>query len=274
MRILILVAALFAPLPAAADRVLSVGGAVTEIVYALGQEDRLVGRDTTSTWPEAARDLPDVGYMRRLSPEGVLSLSPDLILAEEGSGPPETVQLLREAAIPFVEIPDGFDREAVLDKIRAIAAALGVEERGATLAHDVGRALDAAAAAGADAAHPKVMFVMSVQGGRILAAGRETAADGIIRLAGAQNAMTAFEGYKQLTDEAVIAAAPDAILMMDRNGSTELVERVQSHPAMKITPAGRAGAVIRMDGLYLLGFGPRTADAARELSLKLAALGG
>ena len=81
----------------AADRVLSVGGSVTEIVYALGEGDRLVARDSTSSFPDSAVKLPDVGYMRALAPEGVLSVNPDLIIAEEGSGPQETIDVLREA---------------------------------------------------------------------------------------------------------------------------------------------------------------------------------
>ncbi|TCM82612.1 heme/hemin ABC transporter substrate-binding protein [Rhodovulum steppense] len=274
IRALALVAVLAGALPAAAsDRIVSVGGAVTEIVHALGEGHRLVGRDTTSTYPQAVRDLPDVGYARRLSPEGLLSVNPDLILAEEGAGPPETVDLLRTAAIPFVEIPDGHDRAAVLAKIEAVADALGVPDKGAALAAEVGAALDAAAAEAAGGPGPKVMFVMSVQGGRVLAAGRNTAADGIIRLAGGENAIRDFEGYKPLTDEAVTLAAPDVILMMAREGAADGADQVLDHPAIRTTPAGRARALVRMDGLFLLGFGPRTGDAVRELSAALAKAG-
>jgi iron complex transport system substrate-binding protein len=272
-----LLAALALAVPAqAADLVVSVGGAVTEIVMALGEGDRLVARDTSSTFPEAVRDLPDVGYVRRLSAEGVLSVDPGLILAEEGAGPPETIELLRNAAIPFVEIPDGHDRAAVLAKITAVAAALGVPDKGAALAADVGAALDAAVAGAAGGPDRRVMFVMSVQGGRILAAGRDTAADGIIRLAGGVNAVTDFEGYKPLTDEAVTRAAPEVILMMARAGAADgddPADAVLRHPAIRTTPAAEARALVRMDGLYLLGFGPRTAEAVRDLADALARAG-
>ncbi len=69
-------------------RIVSLGGAVTETLVALGEEDRIVARDATSTWPARIRDLPDVGYIRALSPEGVLSMRPDLILAEEAPDRP------------------------------------------------------------------------------------------------------------------------------------------------------------------------------------------
>ena len=69
------------PARAQAQRVVSVGSALTEIVYALGAEKMLVGVDTTSLYPAAARSLPQVGYMRALSAEGVLSLKPTLVIA-------------------------------------------------------------------------------------------------------------------------------------------------------------------------------------------------
>ena len=104
----ILLIATSARADAPATRIVSVGGAITEIIYALGEQDRLVARDVTSNFPAQARELPDVGYIRRLSPEGILSVNPDLIIAQEGAGPPETIELLNEAQIPMVEIPEGF----------------------------------------------------------------------------------------------------------------------------------------------------------------------
>ena len=103
-----------------------------------------------------------------------------------------------------------------------------------------------------------------------MASGSGTAADGIIKLAGAENAVVGFEGYKILTDEAVTAAAPDVILMMDRGGDHSVTDQVLfSMPAMIPTPAATDGAVVRMNGLYLLGFGPRTAEAVNDLSTAL-----
>lgn len=271
MRWLALIALLPTTLAAEeSPRVLSLGGAVTEIVYALGAGDLLVGRDQTSTHPAQAEALPNVGYVRRLAPEGILSVDPTLILAETGAGPAETVDLMTGAGVPWVKVPSGYDAAAIPAKVHVIADALGLEDQGDALAERIETQL---AAAQADAANRdvSVMFVMSLQGGRVMAAGRETAADGIITLAGAQNAITAFDGYKQLTDEAVLTAAPDVILMMARAGEHAINDAaIQSHPALGATPAAQNGAIIRMDGVYLLGFGPRTPDAIRDLSRQLA----
>ncbi|MDF3855174.1 hemin ABC transporter substrate-binding protein [Paracoccus sp. P2] len=261
-----------------AQRVLSLGGSVTEIVYALGEEARLIGRDTTSNWPPEANALPDVGYVRALSPEGVLSVAPDLIIAEDGAGPPEAVAVLQSAGVAFVSVAERYDAEGVLDKVDAVAEALGVPDKGRALHDKLAAELQAALGRAQAVGEPKkVLFVLSLQGGRVMAGGADTAADGIIRLAGAQNAMPGVQGYKPVTDEAVIAAAPDVILMMrrgdeqadaDANGGsshTAAKQAVLAMPALAQTPAGRAGAVVMMDGLKLLGFGPRTGEAAVEL---------
>lgn len=269
-----LLAPTLTPLSALADpasRIVGVGGSVTETVYALGAGDRLVARDTTSTFPEAATALPDVGYIRRLSPEGVLSVAPDLIIAEDGAGPPETVQILQQAEIPFITVPAALDASGVAAKIRAVGAALELEAEADALATGIEEQIAEVARKSAEVPTPtRVMFVLSAAGGRLMASGQGTAADAMIRLAGGTNAVQGFPGYKQLTDEAVLTAAPDVILMMERGGGgNHGPEGVLSHPAIAITPAGQAGRLVQMDGLYLLGFGPRTADALSDLHAAL-----
>ena len=249
------------------DRVLSLGGAVTEIVHALGEGHRLVARDATSTYPAEVEALPDVGYVRALSPEGVLSVDPDLVLAIEGSGPPETMEVLRAADIPLVIIPEGHDAAAIRFKITLIAEALGVSEKGAALAAEVDAALARAVAAGRDDTPPRVLFVLSMQGGRIMAAGEGTAAEGIITLAGGVNALEGFDGYTQVSDEAILMSDPDVILMMDRSGDHAADDaQILAHPALGRTRAAEAGAILRQPGLLLLGFGPRTPQAVEALS--------
>ncbi|KUP91959.1 heme/hemin ABC transporter substrate-binding protein [Tritonibacter horizontis] len=257
----------------AAERVLSIGGSVTEIIYALGAGDKLVARDTTSSYPEPALDLPDVGYIRALAPEGVLSVNPDLIIAEAGAGPVETLDVLTQAEIPFVEVPDAYTGDGILAKIDAVGTAIERPDAARALRDKVAAELTEVAAKVASVRQDdrkRVLFILSTRGGRVMASGTGTAADGIIRMAGGTNALSEFEGYKLMTDEAISQAAPDVILMMDRGGdhgasNTELL----SMPALVTTPAAKTGAVVRMNGLYLLGFGPRTAQAALTLAQSL-----
>lgn len=208
-----------------------------------------------------------MGYMRRLAPEGVLSVSPDLILTEPGSGPPETIDLLAEAQIPFVPVPGAYDAAGIMDRVTAVAKALGVEEKGDALVASLTAELDAVIEANAKSDDkPRVLFVLSMPGGRLNVAGVNTRPDGVIKMAGAVNAVTDFTDYRILTDEAIITAKPDAILMMGRSFSHGAdQDALWSHPALKLTPAGQAKALIKMDGAYLLGFGPRTAQAVVDL---------
>lgn len=253
------------------SRIVSIGGSITEIAYALGEQDKLVARDSTSLYPEAALKLPDVGYMRQLSPESVLSVDPTGLLVVEGSGPKETIDVLKKASIPFITVPETYDHAGILEKIRVVGQAFGVDEKAAELLASVDADLAAAERLTAGIPEKKrVLFILSMQGGKILAAGSDTAANGIIELAGAVNAVEGYSGYKQLSDEAAILARPDVILMMDR-GDGEGVSEAElfAHPAIAPTPAGQAKRLVRMNGSYLLGFGPRTAGAIRELAATL-----
>jgi iron complex transport system substrate-binding protein len=253
------------------SRIASIGGSVTEIVYALGEEKKLVARDSTSLYPEAATALPDVGYMRQLSPEGVLSVNPSGLLVLEGSGPKETIDVLTKASVPLITVPETYDHEGILKKIQIVGQALGADDKAAALSAEVDAELDVAEKLTAGISEKKrVLFILSLQGGKILAAGSDTAASGIIEMAGAANAVEGFPGYKQLSDEAAILAKPDVILMMDRGDGHKLPDaEIFGHPALAPTPAGQARRLIRMDGNYLLGFGPRTAGAIKELATAL-----
>ncbi|WHA41777.1 heme/hemin ABC transporter substrate-binding protein [Agrobacterium larrymoorei] len=254
-----------------AKRIVAVGGTVTEILYALGAGDRIVARDSTSSYPAQALEKPDVGYMRALSSEGILSQKPDLILSEDGAGPADVISILKASEVPMVTVDTPPQASAIAKKIEDVGAAVGLEEKSRALAASVDAQLaklekDVAAVG---EKKKRVLFVLSMAGGRIMAAGKETEAAAIIELAGGINAAPEITGYKPLTDEAVIAAAPDVILTMQRGYHAAKPEEVFALPAFQSTPAAASKALISMDGLYLIGFGPRTPAAGRELASKL-----
>ena len=114
---------------------------------------------------------------------------------------------------------------------------------------------------------PKVLFILSMQNGAPNVGGEGSSADAIIKLAGGQNAATGFEGYKPMNREALMAAAPDVILMMDGHADRAGgIDEVLASPGIALTPAGQTKRSITMDGMLLLGFGPRTPQAVRELA--------
>ena len=252
------------------SKIAAIGGSITEIVYALGEQKNLVARDSTSRYPKAALELPDVGYMRALSPEGVLSVNPTGILALHGSGPKEAVDVLKKTSIPFIEVPEHYSHEGILEKVRIVGKALGVDAKAEALAKQLDAKLTAAERQTASIKDRKrILFVLSIQGGKILAAGSDTAADGMVKLAGGINAVEGFSGYKQMSDEAIITAKPDVILMMSNAGPPVSDDELFSNPSVASTPAGAARKLVRIDGGYLLGFGPRTADAIHDLAVSL-----
>ena len=252
-------------------RIVSIGGAITEILYALGFDDRLAGVDATSLYPTSAlRDKPNVGYMRQLSAEGVLGLNPSLVLAVQGSGPKETMDVLEAAKVPLVLVPETFSEQGLLDKIKLVGHAMGADARAECLTAAVTDDLAQLRALRAKVTKPlRVMFVMSLLNGRAMAAGKNTAANEIIALAGGVNAIEGYDGYKIISDEAIVAAKPDVVLSIQRGKDSVDAEAVYVHPAFALTPVAANKTFISMEGLYLLGFGPRTAAAARDLSIQL-----
>jgi iron complex transport system substrate-binding protein len=249
-------------------RIVSIGGALTEIVFALGADADLVAVDSTSFYPPEARNLPNVGYMRQLSAEPIVALAPTLVLAIEDTGPPQALEQMRAAGLDLLVVKDDPTPEGVLAKIETVANALGKQAEGAALIQRLRAEFDAVLkqiAALPD--RPSVIFFFSIGSGTPLAGGRDTAPDGIIALAGGRNAFDRFEGFKPLSPEAAVASAPEVVLVTEQTlkalgGRDKLIER----PEVAATPAGRDGRIVAMDALLLLGFGPRTPDAIRRLA--------
>ncbi|MCJ2126764.1 hemin ABC transporter substrate-binding protein [Methylobacterium sp. J-077] len=264
--------AALAPLGAAASataaRIASLGGAVTEILYRIGAGPRIVAVDTTSLYPpEALREKPNVGYLRALSAEGLLACGPDLVIAADGAGPPPVLAQLREAGLRVETVTEPPSPEGVLDKIAVIGRLVGLEHEAEALAAEVRARFAELAARRARIEKPaRAIVVLSLQGGRTVVGGTGSTADGILTLAGITNAAAGVAGFKPMTDEAIVDAAPDAVVMMQNGPEPPKPETVFApDTALGRTPAASQGRLIAMDGLYLLGFGPRTPEAATAL---------
>lgn len=249
---------------AGAPRIVSVGGALTETLFALGAQGDLVGVDTTSFYPDAAKKLPSVGYQRTLSAEGVLSLTPTLLVATEDAGPPTVLRQIEAARVPIHILDSGHSFEGVLTRTQRLADLTGRGSAGTALVERLRSEWQAtrarvAALAPKDAAKaPRVLFLMMQGPNQIRAAGTGTGPDAMIAYAGARNAFAGVEGYKTLSPEAAVAAAPDVIVTTDLGlaavgGPANLLRA----PGLAQTPAGRAQRVASVEILLTLGFGPR-----------------
>lgn len=256
---------------AQAERLVVVGGALTEIVYALGDGSRIVGVDTTSLWPQEATKLPQVGYQRSLAAEGILALSPDLLIVTDDAGPPSVLQQIRAAGVRLEIIASEQSLAGLLSKVERVAAILGRQQVGAQLADRLRAEMDTLARQVAQSRdRPRVAFLLSAGRGANLASGRDTAADAAIRLAGGINALDGYSGYKPVNAEAMIAAAP-AVLLTTQRSLDELggIEKLLALPGVALTPAAGTRRIEAMDALFLLGFGPRTPAALRDLAARL-----
>lgn len=253
------------------SRVITLGGPVTEIVYALGAGGKVIAADTSSSYPAAVTTLPKIGYQRALTAEGIISLKPTLVIATTEAGPPTTLAQLRAAGVNVLILAVEYTPQGTKAKISTIARVFGKEARAAELNATIDRDL---AKAGLLAARfksrPKVMFIYARGAQSAQIGGSDTAADAMIRLAGGVNPVGSVQGYKPLTAEAAVAAAPDVVLML--SGGLESVggkEGLLKLPGIGQTPAAKNGRVVALDDLYLLGFGPRLGRAVQDLTLQL-----
>ncbi|MEM6441001.1 MAG: ABC transporter substrate-binding protein [Pseudomonadota bacterium] len=252
-------------------RVVIAGGALTEIAFALGAGDRIAGVDVTSNYPEAAAEKAQIGYFRSLAPEGLLALAPDLILAEPEAGPASALERVEAAGVPVLRGPDGEGPAATVDKIAFVGEALGLEaEAERAIARYRAQLAEVQAKVARLPGRPKALFVMSFAAGAPVVGGAGTSADAILAEAGAVNVAASVEGWKPMSREAILAAAPDAVVMMTQGverlgGEAEILGR----PDLSQTPAGRDGRLIALEGMLLLGFGPRTPQAIAELARAL-----
>ncbi|WP_127556544.1 heme/hemin ABC transporter substrate-binding protein [Saccharospirillum alexandrii] len=248
---------------ASADRLVSIDGSLTEIIYALGADADLVGVDTTSTYPPAATELPDVGYMRALSAEGILSLAPDRVITTADAGPADALSQLQAAGIDINILDNTPTLAGLVSKIQATAAALDQREAGNELANRVAAEVEQAQRSIAEQLGPlNVMFVMDGGSRGFQVAGRNTLAGGVLDVAGFNNAFADIQGYKPLTPEAAINANPDVILVFH---SQKSLDELAANPALSLTQAVQSGQLYSVDDLDLLTFGPRLGTALQAL---------
>lgn len=253
----------------AGQRIVTVGGAITETVFALGAGAQVVAVDTSSVYPPEVARLPQVGYQRTLAAETVLAWSPDLVVASAEAGPPAALAQLRAAGVPVALIPVAMTPAATAGRIEAVGAAIGAGAAAHALAERVASEARRALA-GCCQAHPTAVLIYARGAGTAMIAGRDTAGAAMLALAGARTPAT-FTGFKPLSPEVLVEAAPDVIVIPSRGLATLGGEPgLLALPGVADTPAGKARRIVAMDDLLLLGFGPRLPAAITELGQRLA----
>jgi iron complex transport system substrate-binding protein len=247
-----------------ARRIVSIGGAVTETVFALGAGHEVIAVDTSSVYPAETARLPKVGYQRTLSAEGILAQSPDLVIVSDEAGPPTALEQLRNAGVRVVRMPPAKTPDQAIDRITAVGKAL--DRPAAAHAIRVRREV-AAALSRVPPDRPRFILVYARGAGTLMIAGNDTGGSAMVELAGGRNAIRDVQGFKPLSAEILIEAAPDVIVVPARGLATIGGEAgMLALPGMSETPAGRNRRIVAFDDLLLLGFGPRLPGAIDELS--------
>lgn len=248
-------------------RIVSLGGTITEIIYMLGEQGQLVAVDITSTYPAQAEKLTNLGHVRGITGEVILSQKPTHVLAFKGELKPAILSQLKAAKTEVVEIDREFSVNGAKKAITQLAGWFGKESEGKKLCSDIDRDLSQVKKLSNP---PGVLFIYARGAGTLMVAGDNSQVSEVIKLAGGMNAATGFEDFKPLTAEAVIAANPDVLLMFDSGVQSLAGETgVFDVPGVAQTTAGKNHALIAMDGQFLTGFSPRVGKAIAELNAKL-----
>lgn len=251
-----------------ASRIAVAGGSITEMLYFLGEEERIVAVDRTSNYPEQALELPQIGYVRGLSAEGLLSLKPTLILGEDDMGPPEVLSQLSQTGVDTVRVEEDHTAQGIVNKLRCVANVLALEDADLEIAEaKLAAQLSALQSVAARDQSPTAIVVLVFQEGAAIAGGVNTAADGVLKMAGVKNALSGIEGWKPISAESLIKANPDYLILTHRAvGTAGGLDKIYQNPGIRLSNAGRNKRLVQMDGMSLLGFGPRTLATALTLS--------
>ena len=257
-------------------RIVTIGGAATEIVFALGAGNSVVATDLSSIYPPQARELPMVGYVRNISPEGVLSMEPDLVIATGALGPPNARQMLERLDIDIIWLPKLSTPEELLSSIKTVSERLSRIEAAEALIEGVNRDLAQASKNSSNWAKDAltVLFLLEPPGKSSsgMGGGLNSKADTLISLAGGKNAATGFSGFKPVSAESLVAMNPDVILVGQSNRHGGSPESIQ---AMIATPALSEVSAIKKDAVYAvplddLAFGPRLGEVTLRWNSLLA----
>ena len=248
------------------SRIAVAGGSVTEILYFLGEEQRIVGVDITSNYPDEASNHPNLGYVRALSSEGLLSTNPSLILGEDDMGPGDVLAQVAATGVEILHIPEETNEAGIIEKVRCVSQVLGIEEQvKPTIDTNLRSAVEELSELRKDQGPKHLAFLITAQGGSATAGGSDTSAAGFMAMLGGTNVFEEFSGWKPVSVEAIVEADPDYILISER-GIRGLggLEQAKSLSVLGMTRAVQDDRLIVIDGMAALGFGPRTLFTAVE----------
>lgn len=249
----------------AADRLVIAGGSLTELIFAMGAGNRVVGVDETTSYPPQTAALPHIGYWKQLNTEGILSLRPDSFITWQDAEPQFVLDQLRGQKVKVVTLPRvPTTVEQMYNNIHLLAEILQIPEQGAALIEDIRQRLTRVErSVKAKNAPVKALFILSAGANAPQVAGKDSVADAILTLAGAENVAT-HQQYKSYSAESLIAANPQFIVVTSQMVNGDL-NRLRMIAGITHTAAWKDQRIVIVDQAIILGMGPRIADAVESL---------
>ena len=249
-------------------KIVGAGGSITETIFFLGLEKNLVARDLTSNFPDQASSLPSIGYLRNLSVEGLLSLSPTLILSEPDIGPEKVVEQIKKTSVEMRILADDYSSSGIIDKVNCIGKILGAEkpyiQKKTSPLKQLKEKLEADARS--NTSPKKIMIILMFRGTSPIVAGANTSGDAFIRMTKNINIFSNIDGWKPVGIEGILSMDPDYIIVTKRAFSPfKNLESFLVQSGLQSTSAGKYGRVLVEDGMAMLGFGPRTLETGLKV---------
>jgi len=250
-----------------AERIISAGAGLTELFFALDAQDSLIAVDLSSRHYASQSELPQVGYHRQLSPEGLMALQPTVLIGTDAMGPASTLDKIAASDIDVITVDSGTSIDSLTQRIDTVASLTGKQVAATALKKKVYESVQTLQESPLPNP-PKVMFLLMHQGRATTVAGDNTAINSVIELAGAVNpAASLVESYKAISFEGIIELQPDYIIVtqsaLDTHGGKDKL--LQKLPLLASTPAGRDGNIIAVPGVALIGFGLESIELATQL---------
>lgn len=248
------------------------GGSITEIIYFLNLQNKLVGVDVTSNYPLTAKKLPSIGYIRNLSIEGLLSLKPNLILAEESIGPPIIVKQLNKTSVEFRIIKNNYTIDGINEKFLCISKILDVNiNNNIDYKKFVNNVKKLKSFVKNNNKEKKdILLILMMKGTSPIIAGKNTSGHGFIKMIGQNNSMDKVSGWKPVSAEEMLIANPNYIIITKRALKDFIsIEKFLKLPGISSTKAAKNKNVFIKDGMSLLGYGPRTINVAKEILINI-----
>ena len=240
-------------------RVVSTAPSMTEIVFALGRGERLVGRSRFCDYPPEAASVPTIGGFADPSVERIVALEPTLVCGERGPAGPELPRRLESLGIETF-FPEMDDTTAIGEAFVKLGTRLGANERGHELRRKLSAEIDRVAATVGSLSRPRVLFVFDWQ--PIVACGKGSFPDRLLQIAGGENVVQQGDKYPRLGPEAVFALDPDVVI----DGSGHGAAASGPGPLLASLRAIKAGRLRALGSAAALRPGPRLGEGIDELA--------